>query len=113
MSNLFGTIIAIYNGTHLEAANTEIVDRHRGYLINLNKDLYLDCFENRHNMKCFASIVNSACGLKDPCNNISPINNAELVPGNVVNTPYIRSTKLISPGQEILISYGRSFFCSS
>ena len=108
-----GTIIAIYNGTHLEAANTEIVDRHRGYLINLNKDLYLDCFENRHNMKCFASIVNSACGLKDPCNNISPINNAELVPGNVVNTPYIRSTKLISPGQEILISYGRSFFCSS
>ncbi len=102
MSNLFGTIIAIYNGTHLEAANTEIVDRHRGYLINLNKDLYLDCFENRHNMKCFASIVNSACGLKDPCNNISPINNAELVPGNVVNTPYIRSTKLISPGQEIL-----------
>ncbi len=69
--------------------------------------------ENRHNLKCFASIVNTACGLKDPATGSSPVNNADLVPGNISNTPYIRSTKLISPGEEIFVAYGSKFFSTN
>ena len=87
-------------------------DAHKGYLLLINQNEYLDCFEARYAVresdKCFASFANSACGLKDPTSDdFTPINNAEIVFGK---KPYLKSIKKINRGEEIFAAYGTAFF---
>jgi hypothetical protein len=108
-----GVNLAFFNGQLLKTKELTpfIKEQHKGYIIALTNQLYLDCYSYKQSRKCFASFANTANGLQDPQNpRVTPTNNAQLVVNVAKKTAHLRTIKPISKGDEILYAYGRYFF---
>lgn len=55
-----GTKLALFKGDILnieEDDEATILEEHRGYILQLKKNMYLDCFNARQNRECFACCI--------------------------------------------------------
>jgi hypothetical protein len=89
-----------------------------GYVVRIHKtqDVYLDCHNHAMAGRCFASKANSPHNCFMIVNNTKVTNlrsNAELIihtdQVNHVITAYLKATKNIYPGQEVLVPYSASY----
>jgi len=96
-----GDIITEYKGRRRTWAQVED-DVHNGYIYHIDDDNVIDALKN---INTFGRYANDAAGLA----RVSGLrNNAEYFEEN--NRVFIRATRNIATGREVLVSYGRLYW---
>jgi hypothetical protein len=104
-----GDAIAEFTGQVIAATllPSREAEGHGGYAVALSHGWVLDCFESRRRGECLASAANSPARLWDNLRGKKAMANASLVvsKGTQGLRVYLRATRRIRPGQEVLVSY--------
>ena len=115
-----GDIIDFFNGiiiTHNEAI-TRTKNNMGGYIIYINKDWCMDCYETCKMGECLASKSNNSLRLTNKFTGTKAITNAKLFVFNYKSKPYsnkhnfrvyLRAIKEINCHQEVCYAYGKKY----
>lgn len=109
-----GDVIIYYSGDiiSVKAYKKREQEGYGGYCVQLTKDLVLDCYRNRHNKSCLASLANSSTNAfvaKRGAFIPAPPHNAKIVVNRKNLTACLRAVRTIKYDEEILTCYSKSY----